>query len=64
MNKKNYMIGDIIKTKKPHACGSDLWEITRVGIDIKIKCQGCGREVLMMKTKFDRKLKENIGPKA
>ena len=56
--KKEYKLGNIIKTKKPHACGNDLWEITRMGIDIKIKCLKCNREVLMMKTKLDRKIKE------
>ena len=37
-----YNIGDIVRTKKTHPCGSKLWEITRVGVDFKLKCQGCG----------------------
>ena len=36
-----YNIGDIVRTKKTHPCGSKLWEITRVGVDFKLKCQGC-----------------------
>lgn len=36
-----YNIGDIVKTKKQHPCGSKLWEITRVGVDFKLKCLGC-----------------------
>ncbi|MBO6244080.1 MAG: DUF951 domain-containing protein [Clostridia bacterium] len=36
-----YNIGDIVRTKKVHPCGSKLWEITRVGVDFKLKCQGC-----------------------
>ena len=36
-----YNIGDIVRTKKQHPCGSKLWEITRVGVDFKLKCQGC-----------------------
>ncbi len=36
-----YNIGDIVKTKKPHPCGSKLWEITRVGVDFKLKCTKC-----------------------
>ena len=42
-----YQIGDIVRTKKVHPCGSKLWEITRVGIDFKLKCRGCGHEILV-----------------
>ena len=34
-----YNIGDIVKTKKQHPCGSKLWELTRVGVDFKLKCK-------------------------
>ena len=37
-----YQIGDIIKLKKPHPCGSQEWEILRVGADFRLKCMGCG----------------------
>ena len=33
-----YQIGDIVRTKKVHPCGSKLWEITRIGVDFKLKC--------------------------
>ena len=46
-----YQIGDIVKTKKPHPCGSKLWEITRVGVDFKLKCQGCGHTVVLERPK-------------
>ena len=36
-----YQVGDIVRTKKVHPCGSKLWEITRVGVDFKLKCEGC-----------------------
>lgn len=36
-----YNVGDIVRTKKTHPCGSKLWEITRVGVDFKLKCEGC-----------------------
>ena len=39
-------IGDLITTKKPHPCGSDQWEILRTGADIRIKCKGCGHQVM------------------
>ena len=36
-----YNVGDVVQTKKQHPCGSKLWEITRVGVDFKLKCLGC-----------------------
>ena len=46
-----YNIGDIVRTKKQHPCGSKLWEITRVGVDFKLKCQGCRTYCSVGKTK-------------
>lgn len=46
-----YNIGDIVQTKKQHPCGSKLWELTRVGVDFKFKCQGCGHIVLVERPK-------------
>ena len=42
-----YSVGDKIISKKTHACGSNEWEITRVGADIKLKCLKCNRAVFM-----------------
>ena len=47
----DYNIGDIVRTKKQHPCGSKLWEITRVGVDFKLKCQGCGHVVVLERPK-------------
>ena len=47
----DYNIGDIVRTKKPHPCGSKLWEITRVGVDFKLKCQGCEHIVVLERQK-------------
>ena len=44
-------IGDIVRTKKQHPCGSRLWELTRVGVDFKMKCQGCGHVVVLNREK-------------
>lgn len=52
-----YNIGDIVKMKKPHPCGSDQWEITRTGIDFGLKCLGCGHRVLMPRPKFVKAVK-------
>lgn len=46
-----YNLGDIVRTKKQHPCGSKLWEITRVGVDFKLKCQGCGHVVMLPREK-------------
>ena len=45
MNQYQYEVGDIVKLKKPHPCGSHEWEILRVGADFRLKCTGCGHEV-------------------
>lgn len=47
-------IGDIVVLKKTHPCGSNSWEITRTGIDFGLKCLGCGRRVMIPRTKFER----------
>lgn len=54
-----YELGLIIKTKKPHVCGNDLWVVTRTGVDIKIKCEKCHREIMIPKVKLDKIVKEN-----
>ena len=53
----NFNIGDKVIMKKPHACGSNEWVITRVGVDIKIKCSNCGHEIMMDRLEFKKKLK-------
>ena len=52
-----YEVGMIIHTKKPHVCGSNAWTVIRTGADIKIKCNGCAREVMIPKFELDKKLK-------
>ena len=42
-----YEVGDIVKLKKLHPCGSQEWEILRVGADFRLKCQGCGHQVMV-----------------
>lgn len=46
-----YNIGDIVRTKKPHPCGSNLWEVTRIGVDFKLKCQKCEHVVVLPREK-------------
>lgn len=40
-------LGDVIKMKKPHPCGTNEWEILRVGMDFRLKCMGCGHHVMV-----------------
>ena len=49
-----YYVGDVVKMKKSHPCGSDEWEILRVGMDFGIKCCGCGHFVMMPRPKFEK----------
>lgn len=42
-----YQVGDIVKLKKVHPCGSSEWEILRVGADFRLKCMGCGRQIII-----------------
>ncbi|MDY0294352.1 MAG: DUF951 domain-containing protein [Acholeplasmataceae bacterium] len=55
-----YNLGDYVVTKKKHVCGNDKWLIDRVGAEVRIKCTQCGREVMMMKMDFDKKIKSII----
>ncbi len=59
--KNKYQIGDTVEMKKSHACGTNEWQITRTGVDIKIKCINCNREIMMDRLEFERKLKKVIG---
>ena len=53
----DYEVGDIVKLKKPHPCGSSQWEILRVGMDIKLKCLGCGHELMLPRSKAEKSIK-------
>jgi hypothetical protein len=59
--KTNYKLNDIVIMKKPHACQTNEWKITRMGVDIKIKCINCNREIMMDRLEFEKKLKKVIG---
>lgn len=55
---KNFDLGDVVQMKKQHPCGSYNWEIIRVGADIKIKCKGCDRIVMIPRSKFEKDIKK------
>lgn len=51
-------VKDIITMKKGHPCGSNKWEVLRIGADFKIKCLGCGHQVMLPRTKLEKNIKE------
>ncbi|MBE0448013.1 MAG: DUF951 domain-containing protein [Actinobacteria bacterium] len=53
-------IGDVVKLKKQHPCGSNEWEVTKLGMDIGLRCLGCGRKVRLMRYDFDRRFRGYI----
>ena len=53
-------IKDVVELKKTHPCGSKQWEITRVGMDIKLKCTRCGREVMLPRAKAEKGIKKIV----
>lgn len=52
-----FNVNDKVIMKKSHACGGNEWIITRVGVDIKIKCVNCSHEIMMDRLEFMKKLK-------
>jgi hypothetical protein len=50
-------IGDIVRLKKQHPCGVNEWEVEKLGMDIGLKCSGCGRKVRLMRSQFDRRFR-------
>lgn len=49
---------DIIKFKKPHPCGSFEWKVKRVGIDLKLECLGCGRQIMISRVDAIKRIKK------
>ena len=70
MEKLVYEVGDIVKLKKQHPCGTNEWEILRVGADFRLKCTGCGHQVMIARklveknTKGLQKKQENLQKRA
>lgn len=52
-----YYVGDVVKMKKSHPCGSAEWEVKRIGTDFTIVCQGCGHQVMLSRPKFEKAVK-------
>ena len=54
----NVKVGDILVMKKPHPCGSKEFEVLRIGVDFRIKCTGCGHEVMVARSKIEKNIKQ------
>lgn len=53
----NLLVGDIIKMKKPHPCGSKEWELLRVGMDFRMKCMGCEHQVMLPRVQAEKNIR-------
>jgi len=55
-----FSVGDVVRMKKSHPCGGDLWLVMRTGVDFRIKCLKCGRVLLLPRPKFEKAVKEVV----
>lgn len=53
-----FEVGDTVVMRKPHPCGSKEWEILRVGADFRLKCLGCGHQVMVPRKMVEKKARE------
>jgi len=51
------LLGDVVRLRRTHPCGGDTWLIDRLGADIGLRCEGCGRHVLIERPQLERRLK-------
>lgn len=58
MEQKEFELNDVVEMKKPHPCGTNRWRIIRMGMDIRIKCEGCQHSVMLPRREFARKLRK------
>lgn len=55
-------IGDKLLMKKKHPCGCDIFTVNRIGMDFRLKCDGCGREFMVPRVKAEKSVKKIIKP--
>ena len=51
-------IGDVVTLKKQHPCGSKEWEVLRVGMDFRLKCMGCGHQVMIPRKQVEKNVRQ------
>jgi hypothetical protein len=57
---KEVEVNDLVRLRKPHPCGSYEWRVVRIGADIGLKCQVCGRKILLDRSSFNKRVKTVI----
>ncbi len=55
-----FAVGQKVRMKKPHPCGSEIWEVVRIGMDFRIKCVECGRSLMLPRSKFEKGVREIV----
>ena len=50
-------VGDVLVLKKPHPCGEKKWEVLRIGQDFRLKCQGCGHQMMIPRKSVEKSIK-------
>jgi hypothetical protein len=53
-------LGDVLRLRKPHACGGNDWTVTRLGADIGLRCNGCGHRILLARSLLARRITEFV----
>ena len=53
-----YEVGDVVKLKKKHPCGSSEWKILRVGADFRLQCEGCGHQIMIARRLVEKNTRE------
>ena len=51
-------VGDVLELKKEHPCGSKRWQVLRVGMDFKLRCKGCGHELMLPRSKAEKNIRK------
>lgn len=56
----DFKVGDVVKMKKAHPCGTNQWELLRVGMDFRLKCLGCGHQVMLPRKQVEKNFRGKI----
>jgi hypothetical protein len=52
----SFLLGDVLRLARPHPCGANTWQVDRLGADLGLRCQGCGRHILLPRSTVERRL--------
>lgn len=58
------LVGDTLTMKKAHPCGSKDWQVLRVGADFRLRCVGCGHEIMGPRSHFEKNVRKIVRPEA